>query len=63
VASKPVRTQRRLTHKQLIAGEYTIRVTLQHHTRVDADDDSTEDELLLECRRTGEMVDWEVQRD
>lgn len=43
-------------------GDYEIEVTLRMRTKVGLDDETTEDELLSDCRRRGEMVDWDTRK-
>ena len=45
----------------LKAGAYFIRVTLEMEADVYVNEE-TEDGLIADCRRTGEMVDWDVQK-
>ena len=48
--------------KKLKAGTYEVSVTITQTIDVDPDDSYYgEDELLAECRRRGEMVDWDVR--
>jgi hypothetical protein len=49
---------------KLKPGRYFVEVTIHKYFTVDHDDSyDNEDDLLGECRRNGEMVDWEVNRD
>lgn len=46
----------------LNSGAYSVEVTLRMQVDVRRDENVTEDELLCECRHSGEMVDWEVTK-
>ena len=42
------------------AGVYDVEVTLRLRVHIGQGESETEDGLLADCRRLGEMVDWQV---
>ena len=42
-------------------GEHTVEITLRYYPTIAEGETEAEDTLLYECRRHGEMVDWEVK--
>jgi hypothetical protein len=43
-------------------GNYTIEIVKTHQVYVDPEDELTEDDLISETCRLGELVDWDVQK-
>ena len=42
-------------------GHHTIEVTLRSEFYIPQGESATENELVDDCRKLGEMVDWEVE--
>jgi hypothetical protein len=51
-----------MTKDVLEPGNYAITVTINYAVYIDADDQFTESDLLEYARRSGEVVDWDIQK-